>query len=212
MPFVIIPSTMDLNLANLFHTSPVSGVTINSVDLPGEVRTLVLLVMAGVVTVSIARFLLHAPRPPLRSALRAAVLPSFLLSGLVYAGFADLTWSRWISTDLVLFGGRTVDQKLARLESEWMPFVDGARMTIPDSYQLYASSDPVAELIALRVEYDLLPLRKRRDAPHIVVLRDSRATYDSATNTFVRGDVVINNVRPVFRSSPTEYILARDSK
>jgi hypothetical protein len=194
---------------SLFQSPPVSGVTINSVDLPDSVGVLVCLVMAGSAIITVGRSLLLSPRPPLRPVLQEAVLLSFLVSGLVYAGFADLTWSRWISTDLVMFGGRTTDQKLARIESKWMPFVDGARMTIPDSYQLFTSADPATELVSLRVEYDLLPLRKRHDAPYIVVLRDDRASYDSSTNTFTSGSVVVKDTRPVFRLSPTEYILVR---
>jgi len=199
---MVLPD-MESNLPDFLAAPPISGITINNVWMTPDVRTWLYIAMAGVLAAGIMLFL--AKRHSFTSAFRKSVLLVFFITGILAAVRADIGWSEWIVRDQGTYGGLTTDQKLLRMEGGLYDFVQRARTVVTGDYSLYSSDS----YLPLRCEYFLLPLRKRENAPIIIVLVDNQAQYDQKRRVFTRGATVITNVDLLFTYSPQAYILKR---
>jgi len=187
----------------MLSVQPIMGVTINTVMIPPAFR-LFLYSSALVIVVSATLFFL-LNKSSLNVALKKAALVAFFSSGIIYAIHADYVWSSWLAADVNTFGGLSVNEKLVRLEGGLCDFARVANTRIDGDYMLFSSQD----YMAYRLEYFLLPKRKRKDAQYIVVLADQQSSYDQSTRIFARGDLAIKQVEMIAAYARNAYVLKR---
>jgi hypothetical protein len=193
---------MEFYLQNLFAMTSISGVTINDVPLSSSFVSLLYILMAIILLCSIV---ISLKKDVFLSALKKGVIITFFSVGIVYAIHADIGWSEWLINDSRAFAGLGTEGKLSRMEGGLYDFTLAARKVIDDDYSLYSSDS----YLPLRMEYFLLPHRKRDQAKYIVVLADKEAHYDQATRTLTRGDIKIEHVEPVLVFARDAYVLKR---
>lgn len=194
---------MEFDPGSLFTAQPITGVTINTVALSPSFIFLLYILIAVVLIIATAVFL--RKKFPLLAALGKAFIVVFFFVGIVYAVHADIGWSGWFANDLHVYSGLGTDQKLLKMEDGIYAFAVDARKMIPRDYMLFSTN----EYAKLRLEYFLLPLRKREQSEFIIVLLDPEARYDAVTATLTRGDVKVEPVKPVFMPASNAYILRR---
>ena len=195
---------MELNLQNLFSMPAINGTTINGVPLSASFVRLLYVFMAVILLVSI---FISLRKYIFLSALKKAVMITFFAAGIVYAIHADIGWSVWLINDDRTFAGLTTDEKLSRMEGGLYNFALAAGKVVGDDYELYSSDNS----LSLRMEYFLLPHRKREQAQYIIVLVDNQAQYDQTSRTFTSGNVKIEHVAPVLVFARDAYVLKRIS-
>ena len=179
------------------------GVTINTVNLSPAFREVLYILMAVLFVLLTIVFTTNKQKP--LSALKRSFVSVFFIAGMLYALHADLGWSTWLATDIRTFAGLTTDEKLLKLEGGLYDFVRKARTVVKDDYQIFSTDS----YFAFRSEYFLLPLRKRDNAPYLIVLADDTAHYDQKTRTFTRGDIKVHNVDILLAYAPNAYILVK---
>ncbi len=194
---------MNFDFQDIFTTQPITGSTINSVNLPPSFILLIYILMAVILLIAAGVFLMK--KSSLVSALNKAFIVTFFSAGIVYAIHADIGWSGWLMNDGQTYAGLDTDEKLLKMEDGIYAFALEARKIIPSDYMLFSAN----QYVGLREEYFLLPLRKREKSDYIVVLADPEAHYDEVTRTFSRGSVKISPVEPVFVPASNAYILKR---
>jgi hypothetical protein len=194
---------MDGFWQQLLLPPPIAGVTINTVWIGPVARAF----LYGVTAVAFAAGLLAylAKRYPAAGAFRRALLTALVAAGMLYALRADIGWSVWLTRDLTTFGGLTTEEKLLKLDGALYDFSRRARSVVSGDYMIYAT-DPY---LVQRTEYFLLPLRKRNNAPIIIVLADPTAIYDPAGRTFTRGGVRLDNVTLLMQYGTDAYIVSK---
>lgn len=197
--------TFDAFLDNLFLTPPITGVTINCVyNTPAlRIAVIAVIITAFIVALVFSQF----KGRPFLAALRSAAIIAFFAGGLAYSLHADLGWSRWIAADQQAFAGKTTDEKLRTLEGPLYDFVLRARTVLHGDYMM--QNDGSDNYFTRRFEYFLLPLRKREDAPYLVVIGDREAAFDQTSRTYTRRDLVIRGAEPVLLFLQDAYILKR---
>ncbi len=193
---------MELDFQNLFLTLPINGITINTVPLFPSFTVLVYSAAALVFAFTCIFFLSKHALP---ASIKKAVVVSFFSAGLLYAVHADIGWSTWLIHDSRTLAGLKTEEKLSRMEDGLYNFSVAARQVVDGDYALYSSDAS----LALRIEYFLLPLRKRDQARYLIVAADSQARYDPVSRTFTRGDVKVEQVEPVLVFARNAYILMR---
>ncbi len=193
---------MEFNLQNLLSTSSINGITINDVPLSSSFVSLLYILMAIILLCSVV---ISLKKNVFLSAFKKGVIITFFSVGIVYAIHADIGWSAWLINDSRAFAGLGTDEKLSRMEGGLYDFTLAARKVIDDDYVLYSSDN----YLSLRMEYFLLPHRKRDQAKYIVVLVDKDSHYDQTTHTFTRGIVKISQVEPVLVFARDAYVLKR---
>lgn len=194
---------MNFSIQDLLAAPPIMGVTINTVMLPPSFSSLLYYCIAGVFLGGTILFVLN--KYPIYDALKKAAIASLLASGILSAIQSDYVWSTWLTTDARAFSGLSTNDKLVRLEGGMVDFARVARERLGGDYMLYSSQD----YLALRLEYFLLPKRKRQEAQYIVVIADEQSNYDQTTKTFSRGDTTIRPVEPLLVYARNAYILKR---
>ena len=194
---------MNWNAENIFMTPPITGTTIIDVFLSPEFRIIVYLLIAIVLIFGTLYF--KAKKIALPDAFRKAIIAAFFVSGLLYAIHADIGWTTWLITDIRSFWGMSTDDKLKKLDSVLYEFVIQTKKIVNDDYQIYSSSDYAKD----RIQYFLLPLHKREQAPYIIVIADNEARFEYHTRIFTRGDIKIAGADPVLVFAPDAYILKR---
>ena len=193
---------MEFNLQNLLSVPSINGITINDVPLSSPLVSFLYILIAIILFFSVVIYL---KKYNFLSALKKSVIVTLFSVGMIYAIHADIGWSAWLINDSRAFAGLGTDEKLSRMEGGLYDFTLAARKVIDDDYSLYSSDS----YLPLRLEYFLLPYRKRDQAKFIVVLVDQEARYDQATRTFTRGDIKIGQVDPVLVFARDAYILKR---
>lgn len=187
----------------MFTAPPIMGVTINNVPLPSSFRAFVYLFIIVLGVAITVYFLLNGARPG--HALKKAALITFFSSGVLYAVQSDYLWSTWLVTDAAAFRGLSTNDKLVRLEGGIVDFAQQVNKTIDGDYMLFSSQD----YLALRLEYFLLPKRKRQEAKYLVVAADQQSNYDQKSRVFTRGELKIGPVEPVLLYARNAYVLKR---
>jgi hypothetical protein len=193
---------MEFDLQNLLSLSSIDGKTINNVPLSSSVVSLLYILMASILFCSVV---ISLKKYGLLSALKKGVIITFFSVAIVYAIHADVGWSVWLMNDHRAFGGLGTDEKLSRMEGGLYDFTLAVRKILDGDYALYSSDNS----LSLRMEYFLLPHRKRDQAKYIVVLIDQEAHYDEAARMFTRGAVKIEQVEPVLFFARDAYVLKR---
>ena len=193
---------MEFNLQNLLSVPPINGITINDVPLSSPLVSFLYVLIAILLFFSVVIYL---KKYNFLFALKKSVIVTLFSVGMIYAIHADIGWSAWLINDSRAFAGLGTDEKLSRMEGGLYDFTLAARKVIDDDYSLYSSDS----YLPLRLEYFLLPHRKRDQAKFIVVLVDQEARYDQTTRTFTRGDIKIGQVDPVLVFARDAYILKR---
>ncbi|HYA87353.1 MAG TPA: hypothetical protein VEI57_09865 [Nitrospirota bacterium] len=189
-------------MQNLLSMPSINGITINDVQLSSSVVSFFYTLIA---IIFVCSFVISLKKYTFLSALKKGVIITFFSAGIVYSIHADIGWSTWLINDNRVFGGLGTDEKLSRMEAGLYDFTLAVRKVIDDDYVLFSSDI----YLPLRMEYFLLPHRKRDQAKYIVVLVDKEAHYDQVTHTFTRGDVRIDQVVPVLVFANDAYVLMR---
>ncbi len=196
---------MDWDLQSIFTFPPLKADTINTVFLSPAFRTVIYVLIAF--TSIIAATVLIAQKHHFTVAFKKAIVTTFFVSGLVYAVYSEVGWTKWLIHDYQTYSGLKTDEKLMRMHGYYYAFVQRVRNVIDDDYILYSSD----ENMSLRTEYFLLPRRKRDQAKFIIVMEDQEARFDLTTRSFMRGDVKISPVEPVLiYSQGAYYVLKRN--
>ncbi|MBI5622802.1 MAG: hypothetical protein HY924_03385 [Elusimicrobia bacterium] len=197
-------------MTDLLRLTPVSMVTINTVFLPRGVYASALTVLGLTLLAGVLLAAAERKGSLAVASLRRGVTAAFAAAALAYAAFSDTVWLGWLKADTVAFLGLTSGQKVERMDPALAAFAARARAVIPGSYQLYPPrEDGGGSYPVLRTEYLLLPLRKRRDAEHIVVVADAKAGYDRFRRRFTRGPVVLEGVDMALPFSADLYVLRK---
>jgi hypothetical protein len=194
---------MHWDIQHIFMTSPITESTINSVFLSPEFRIIIYLLIA--VLLIFATLYFSAKKIALPDALRKAIIIAFFASGLIYAIHADIGWTRWIITDVKKYWGMSTEDKLRKMDGDLYEFSLQAKKVVNDDYQIFSSNDYAKN----RLQYLLLPLHKREQAPYIIIIADHEARFDVRTRLFTRGKVTIVNAKPVLVFAQNAYILKR---
>lgn len=189
----------------LFLDQPIQGVTINTVSSSPVFRDTVVII-AGV-AFGISLVLFAARGRTFSAAVRRAALAAFFVAGLAAAAHADRTWARWVAADWQSFGGLTTEQKLRVQNGLLYDFAVKARTVIPGDYLL--PNDGSDNYFGRRFEYFALPVRKRPQSDHIVVIADKDARFDQARRTYTRGSLVISDVELVLQAAQDAYVLRK---
>jgi hypothetical protein len=179
------------------------GVTINTVALHPVVKSFIVFLIALVLI--LGTFVFIARKYRFVNAFRKAVVLAFFISGLAYALHADVGWTIWLTRDLKVYGGLGTEEKLLRMEGGLYDFARRARSILPETYQIYSTDVG----FQWRMEYFLLPKRKKENAQFIVVIADEPSRYDPAKHQFTRDKVVIEGVDMVSNFASNAYILRR---
>lgn len=201
----VIVLTVGISLQNIFSYPPIIGVTINTVKLSAEFRTLLHgMILLGLFT-SLPAFI-RLRRMPWRTAMASSLLMVFLASGILYALHAEIGWASWLRTDINRFGGLSSEEKLMRLEQGLYLFAREARKVVgTGDYQLFSDEPYFRE----RAEYFMLPARKRAQADIIIVLVDPKVKFDAKSATLVREKLKIRKVQLVSAYADDAFILRR---
>lgn len=194
---------MDGFWQQLLLPPPISGVTINTVWIGPVARAVLYGAMAAAFAAGLLAHL--SRRYPAAGAVRRALLAALFAAGILYALRADIGWSVWVTRDLAALGGLTTEEKLLKVNGGVYDFSRRARAVVSGDYMIYSPDSYLAQ----RTEYFLLPLRRRSDAPVIIVLADPTAVYDPARRVFTRSDVRMDNVSLLMRYGPDAYIVGR---
>jgi len=200
-----IIGTMELSFQQIFATQPIMGVTINTVFLSPSFRQLVYILIGLIVVLGMTVLLMRGA--PFAAALKKAIMVALFTSGIVYAVHADIGWSAWLANDARTYAGLRTEDKLLKMEGGLYDFARRARDIIRDDYMVFSTDDYLPH----RMEYFLLPLRKRTQAQYIIVIVDRQAEYDQTKGIFTRGDIVISDVELLFSYANDVYILKRRS-
>lgn len=193
---------MENFLDKLLWTPPFGELTINRVYLSTSFRNFIFIVI--VLTFFITVLIIKKSHRT-SFAFKKATIVAFFISGLLYALQADHTWGAWLSDYVRVFSGIGTDEKLLRLEGEIYDFSRLVRPSIGSKYELFSSQNRKA----LRTEYFLLPLRRREQAPYIVVFDDRDALFEPATHTFRHDGALYKDVDLLFEFSNNAYVLKR---
>lgn len=194
---------MEWTLEQLLTPPPIMGTTINTIVLGVEVRIVIYAAICISFIVALL-FFLHS-KNSFFPALNKSVLVSFFASGLLYAVHADLGWATWVVQDFQAFADTTIDERLQKIEGRYYDFVRLAKKEIPATYMLYCGDSD----IALRVEYFLLPARKKENSEVVIVLADNEARYDIYEQTLTIGTVRYTNVEPLLMYLPNVYMVKK---
>ena len=193
---------MEFDLQNLFSTPSINGITINDVPLSSSLLGLLYILMAIIL---VGGIIISLKKYTFLTAFKKGGIITFFSVGIVYAIHSDIGWSAWVINDNRSFAGLQTDGKLSRMEDGLYDFTLAVRKVLDDDYMLYSSDS----YLPLRMEYFLLPYRKRDQAKYIIVLVDKESQYDQTTRTFTRGDVKIDQVDPVLVFARDAYVLKR---
>jgi hypothetical protein len=200
---------MKWDIQHIFLTTPITGITILSVFLSPEFRSIVYFII--VITLVLGT-LFFVKKYPLTEAVKKGIITAFFTSALVYAIYADIGWTRWLVTDVKNYRGLSTEDKLRKMYDGTYEFSMQAKKAINDDYKIYSSYFQEPRL----VEYFLLPLNKRANEPYmrekasyIVVIKDTEARYDPVLRTFTQGETIIDNVDLVLMFAQDAYILKR---
>ncbi len=185
-------------------TPPIEGVTINTVlFMTPSFRSFLFGLIIIIFSSSAAFFIIK--RFGIKRAVRKALLIAFFSVGLVYAVQADIGWSKWLISDLNNYGRSTGEKTLA-MEGPLYEFSANVKNVLSDSnYELYSS----LSVPSLRMEYFLLPSRKKEAAEFIVILVDRDAVFDPYAGILRRGEQVIENLEPVYQYTHDAYVLRK---
>lgn len=193
---------MENFLDELLWTPPFGSSTINEVGLSTSFRNLIFIVI--VISFFIA-VLIIKKKHQTSVTFKKATLVAFFISGLLYALQADHTWGAWLSEHAHLFYGVGTDKKLVRMVGNIYDFPLNIKPIIGSEYELVSSQ----ENEALRIEYFLLPLRRREQATYIIIFNDRDVRFDPTTHTFMHGEVLYSDVDLLFEYSNDAYVLKR---
>jgi hypothetical protein len=196
---------MKFDFRSFISPPPINGTTLNSVMLDPSF-ILFMYILICIVMVSLTVLYLNR-RSGLFPALSTALITTFFTAGIIYAAHADIGWTMWLTNDIGMFAGKSMEEKMSAMDDTIWDFSREAKAVIPHEYVLFSSD----ETAALRTEYFLLPLRKREQADYIVVLRDRQADFDPVTGTLSRGDSRIGHVEAIRLFAHDTYILKRKS-
>ncbi len=186
----------------LLWVPPVMPLTINRVLLSTTFRNLLFIVIA--LSFVIASLILRKKYRP-TIVFKKAFLAAFFTAGMLYAFNADHIWGSWFFNHSQIFFGLGTEDKLLRLDGKIYAFSRAIKQVVEGEYELFSSLDRTA----LRIEYFLLPLRKRERAPYIVVIDDRHVQYDPASHTFTYGGIKDTGVDLVLEFSDDAYVLKR---
>lgn len=194
---------MEQFLNGLLWIAPITGVTINTVITAPQFKVLMYIVIACSFLLSFA--IIRKNDIPAWMTIKKALITTFFVSGMVWAIYAEVIWGAWLKHDIQLFSGLDTEHKLLALDRGLYDISRIATNEIHDNYQLFSSDD----YIRLRLEYFLLPLRKRSYGNNIIVIADKDAQYDSTTRTFTSGSTRVDQVVPIVIFAKNAYILRK---
>jgi hypothetical protein len=170
---------MDLN--DFFEPDQIIGSTINGwITFPAVCVVIVYLLIVGL----LIRFYL-AHRTGQSHAMTKTGLAILVSAGLFHGLVSDLIWTKWVITDVNKFWGLPNEQKPAAIDGDLYQFILKCRNIVGNqNYFLHpvnGSDDAIVNYFNRRLEYLMLPARRRPDGQYIIVMLDSNVYYDEET-------------------------------
>lgn len=173
-----------MNLLAMLEPDQILGSTINGwIGFPPLFMWLVyLLVGALLLRLHLARRLGRG-----QTVVRSVAL-MVISTGMLHAALSDATWGQWLLADVRLFSGLSSEDKPGAIDGEVHRFISECRKIVHgEDYELYPATsddDAMRNYFNRKLEYYLLPSRKRPSARYIVVMMDGSVFYDEKSRTF----------------------------
>lgn len=150
-------------------------------------------------------------RSELRVAIKRSIVLSFCSAGLTYAMLSEIIWDQWLKVDISLFRGDCNQNKPYAIEGDMFKFVQECRKIVgADDYTLYEnihSTDMFEWYFKEKLEYYLLPARKKLKSNYIIVFYDNTTLLDQKTGVLYRNNVPVLRVKPIYVYSSDVYIV-----
>ncbi len=185
-------------------TEPISGVTINWVITSPAFRTLIYVLLI-IVFLSVSMWFIIKKYNP-KISIKKSLIITFFITGLFYSFYGELYWWRWVINDWHLFHGKSTEEKLHTLEESIYILSRLSKDVIPDeTYDINLTS----HYISLRIQYFLLPLKRKENAPYIIVLVDKNTSFNPEKGILITDNKRFENMEMFYLISPDVYILRK---
>ncbi len=146
----------------------------------------------------------------LKHAIRKGIVVSFCSAAIIYGLLSEIIWVRWLVVDVAAFQYLNNETKPVGVEGDLYQFVLECKAHLAGKDYLLLSNpgkeDTFERYFRDKIEYYLLPSRKKTDAEYIVVLFDNRVWFDQKTG-YLYGNSKMPKVTLVYRYSPDAYLL-----
>jgi hypothetical protein len=177
-----------MQLDNIFLWSPIRVYTINGfIELSSTFVYGIYVI--GIATIMAAIWYFMRKGFVISASVKSAVITSFFVTGILYAIQSEWVWQRWVTGDISKYYSKSIKDhdNLSILDNDTYKLSLEVKKIISDSdYCLYSdySKNANIEYIAKKLQYHLLPSRKRVSAKFIIVIFDGRVSYNPVTNIF----------------------------
>lgn len=186
-------------------TEPISGITINWVITSPTFRILTYVLLIVVfLYVSSTWFIIK--KYNLIISIKKSLITTFFVIGLFYSFYGELYWWRWVINDWHLFHGKSTEEKLNALEESIYSLSRFIKTIIPnENYDINLPS----HYISLRIQYFLLPLKRKENAQYIIVLVDKNTSFDPEKGILITDNKRFEDMEMFYPISSDVYILKK---
>lgn len=175
---------MPAQFFDMFEPDRIIGSTINGwIPFPAMFMVIIYLMVASLAVIA------YLARRRERSGLAAKSITIMVIStGLLHGTVSDITWARWIAADVRQFWGVPRDEKPAVLDGEVYQFIRQCRIMVKENdYIMYpwtSDDDDLRNYFNRKLEYYLLPARKKTDSGYVIVMYDNNVNFDEREGIF----------------------------
>ncbi len=184
-------------MINLFETTPISGVTINTIPLPEDFR--IVLYAVSFCTLVTTTLYLFKKNGNYIVAFKKAVVTTFFVAAVFYGTYSETLWLTWFFNDLKQYGRLNTDEKLLKMSGAIYDFPLKVKNYIDEDYILYTSDSMYGE-VPLKTQYYLLPAKRvTGESNSVVLLADRDSWFDGSTGVLTRGKERFENMELILR-------------
>lgn len=199
---------MGLTFTDWFAPDTIIGNTINGWIYFNPV--LVVAIYLTIVTLFLILIYRWRNKKSLKHAIRMGVVVSFCSVAIIYGLFSEIIWFRWLVTDIKTFHHLKGEAKLFGVEREIYRFIIECKNQLAGrDYSLLSNpgkEDIIERYFRDKMEYYLLPSRKKTNAEYIVVLFDNRVWFDQNTG-HLYGNSKMPKVKLLYMYNSAAYLL-----
>lgn len=185
---------------------PITHITINTVPIPVYFSLMIYIIFLLSSTILILLFVFFKGYKLLYS-IKQAILLSLLISSIAYLVYSEPIWYNWVITDWEAYGGLDTKEKLHKMDYPLYDFALKIKELIPaNSNLIIFSSD---DYFQIRLEYFLLPFKKKEPPDFIISVVDKESLFDASTGLFKREEKTFTDMEPFFIYAEHAWVLRR---
>lgn len=179
--------------------------TVNFIDMP-FVGKLSFVALLYIFIVLFTVCMIAALRTVSVTALRKALITSFILGGILFALRMDYGWYMMWRLDRSTLSRRSYEERVELVDATGSyEFAGMVRKLIPPDASVRIECGTLAE----KIKYYLLPLKASDRGKYVIVCGDSGVAYDPAEKVLKRGEVVVADHVFLMQSLRKDFYLYR---